>query len=113
MSSFVAPGQSHPYYFHSCVLNCPRLNLTATYYAFDPPNTNYDSLPKQRRTFTSLPDPVVVKAPTISTKNLSTRRSSEEVMTDQLESKMIDLCVAYRDVGEGREQEQTLCEPSQ
>ena len=34
-------------------------------------------------------------------------------MTDQLESKMIDLCVAYRDVGEGREQEQTLCEPSQ
>jgi len=27
-------------------------------------------------------------------------------MTDQLESKMINLCVAYRDVGEGREQEQ-------
>ena len=31
-------------------------------------------------------------------------------MTDQFGSKIINLCVAYRDVGEGREQERKLCE---
>ncbi len=31
-------------------------------------------------------------------------------MTDQFRSKMINLCVAYRDVGEGREPERKLCE---
>jgi len=31
-------------------------------------------------------------------------------MTDQIGSKIINLCVAYMDVGEGREQERKLCE---
>ena len=31
-------------------------------------------------------------------------------MTDQIGSKIINLCVAYTDVGEGREQERKLCE---
>ena len=31
-------------------------------------------------------------------------------MNDQFGSKIINLCVAYRDVGEGREQERKLCE---
>ncbi len=34
-------------------------------------------------------------------------------MTDQFEPKIINLCVAYMDVGEGREQERKLCETSQ
>ena len=31
-------------------------------------------------------------------------------MADQFGSKIINLCVAYMDVGEGREQERKLCE---
>ena len=31
-------------------------------------------------------------------------------MSDHFGSKMINLCVAYMDVGEGREQERKLCE---
>jgi len=31
-------------------------------------------------------------------------------MNDPFESKIINLCVAYMDVGEGREQERKLCE---
>ena len=42
--------------------------------------------------------------------SLINKGTSAKVMTDQLESKIINLCVAYMDVGEGREQERKLCE---
>jgi len=34
----------------------------------------------------------------------------DQVVADHLGLKIINLCVAYMDVGEGREQERKLCE---